>query len=64
MEKKTELTGLSAFVILAIYILISVIGLRYGILLGFDKDIGILSPIILVITYHWLSIAHYTGKKK
>lgn len=64
MKDKVEINGLGAILIFAIYVSVSVLGLRYGIYLGFDKDIGILSPVILVFTYYWLSIVHMSGKKK
>jgi lipopolysaccharide export LptBFGC system permease protein LptF len=63
MSSKTEIKGLPAFLVVVLYFLISVVGLRYGILLGFDKDIGIISPIILVFTFHWLFLVHLSGRK-
>lgn len=64
MNKEVKVTGLNAFLIVFIYFIVSVIGLRYGILLGFDKDIGIISPIILVLTIHWMMIPKLSGKQK
>jgi hypothetical protein len=64
MTSKYEVKGLTALLIVMLYFLVPIVGLRYGILLGFDKDIGIVSSIILVFTFYWLSIFFLYGKNK
>lgn len=57
-------TSKLSFVYLIIYLGISILGLRWSMYLGFNKDIGILSPLIFILTVHWTLIVYHAGKKK
>lgn len=60
---KNDILG-AAVLLYIFYIIVGAVGIRYSILSGFQKDIGIISPVLIMFTITWLSIPFGVSKNK